>query len=250
MSRAGHALSRSPPGALYWEAEDTLLVADLHLEKGAAFAALRHAAAALRHAHHARAARQACIDALQPAHASWRSATASTGASSRPTLAAEDARHCSALQQGREWYWISGNHDPDLPASIGGTVCRTLTIGGVTLRHEPLARPLGARSPAICTRWRASPARAKSVRRRCFATDGQRLVMPAFGAYAGGLNVLDEAFALALPAAATRGLADGPRRRLSGARQPAASRLSLLAAEGEPAEQARRIVAISTASSP
>ena len=27
-------------GALYWEEEDTLLVADLHLEKGAAFAAL------------------------------------------------------------------------------------------------------------------------------------------------------------------------------------------------------------------
>jgi metallophosphoesterase superfamily enzyme len=37
--------------------------------------------------------------------------------------------------------------------------------------------------------------RGRVVRRRCFATDGARLVMPAFGAYAGGLNVRDRAFA-------------------------------------------------------
>src|SRR3990170_2477344 len=37
---AGHSLRPLAAGALYWEAEDTLLVADLHLEKGAAFAAL------------------------------------------------------------------------------------------------------------------------------------------------------------------------------------------------------------------
>ena len=37
------------------------------------------------------------------------------------------------------------------------------------------------------------------VRRRCFASDGARLVMPAMGAFTGGLNVLDAAFAPLFP---------------------------------------------------
>ena len=36
--------------------------------------------------------------------------------------------------------------------------------------------------------------RGRSVRRRCFVTDGRRCLLPAFGAYAGGLNVCDAAF--------------------------------------------------------
>ena len=80
------------------------------------------------------------------------------------------------------------------PRSIGGTVCATLTIRGVTLRHEP-----SAAQPAREIAGHLHPVariarRGAAIRRRCFATDGHRLVMPAFGAYAGGLNVLDEAF--------------------------------------------------------
>ena len=36
--------------------------------------------------------------------------------------------------------------------------------------------------------------RGGSVRRRAFATDGTRMVLPAFGVLTGGLNVLDRAF--------------------------------------------------------
>jgi metallophosphoesterase superfamily enzyme len=36
------------------------------------------------------------------------------------------------------------------------------------------------------------------MRRRCFATDGHRVVLPAFGAFTGGLDVLDAAFASVL----------------------------------------------------
>ncbi|HET7210601.1 MAG TPA: phosphoesterase, partial [Methyloceanibacter sp.] len=82
-----------------------------------------------------------------------------------------------------------------LPASIGGTVCATLTIRGVTLRHEP-SPTTSAREVAGHLHPVARIARRGAViRRRCFATDGNRLVMPAFGAYAGGLNLRDEAFA-------------------------------------------------------
>ena len=33
------------------------------------------------------------------------------------------------------------------------------------------------------------------MERRCFASDGERAVMPAFGAYTGGLSIRDRAFA-------------------------------------------------------
>ena len=81
-----------------------------------------------------------------------------------------------------------------MPASIGGTICATLTIRGVTLRHEPSAvQPAREIAGHLHPVARISR-RGAAIRRRCFATDGHRLVMPAFGAYAGGLNVLDEAF--------------------------------------------------------
>ena len=95
---------------------------------------------------------------------------------------AKTSDFCSALQQGREWFWICGNHDPHLPASIGGTVCATLTIRGVTLRHEPSAAPAareiaghlhpvariarrGARDPPPLLRHRRPPPGDAGLRR-------------------------------------------------------------------------------------
>jgi DNA ligase-associated metallophosphoesterase len=110
------------------------------------------------------------------------------------SLTASDREALLVLQRGRDWYWVLGNHDPELPGSIGGVVCGSLSIGGITLRHEPTA---DAVTPGIAGHLHPVARIARSglgIRRKCFATDGRRLVMPAFGAYAGGLNVLDRAF--------------------------------------------------------
>lgn len=193
VSVAGHSLRPLAAGALYWEAEDTLLVADLHLEKGAAFAAL----GMLLPPYDTRSTLQrlsTVIRAVDPGRvvALGDSFHRSEGAES---LAGEDLAFLVKLQQDREWYWICGNHDPHLPARIGGTVCATLVIAGVTLRHEPSAA-ISSREIAGHLHPVARIARrGVAIRRRCFATDGERLVMPAFGAYAGGLNLLDAAFA-------------------------------------------------------
>ncbi len=98
------------------------------------------------------------------------------------------------LQQGVDWLWLAGNHDRDLPPALGGTFARELTYGEVTLRHEPWADEPG---PEIAGHLHpAGKVRGggRSLRRRCFVSDGRRCVLPAFGAYAGGLNVLDAAF--------------------------------------------------------
>jgi len=188
---AGHSFLPVAAGALYWESEDTLLVADLHLEKGAAFAAR----GMMLPPYDTRSTLQrlaACLDHFSP-----RRVVALGDSFHRSELAgrlsADDREELAALQQGRDWYWILGNHDPDLPESIGGFVCRSLMIGGITLCHQPSL----SRAPEIAGHLHPVARiarRGEGIRRKCFATDGHRLVMPAFGAYAGGLNVLDKAF--------------------------------------------------------
>jgi DNA ligase-associated metallophosphoesterase len=188
---AGHSFLPVAAGALYWESEDTLLVADLHLEKGAAFAAR----GMMLPPYDTRSTLQrlaACLDHFSP-----RRVVALGDSFHRSELAgrlsADDREELAALQQGRDWYWILGNHDPDLPESICGFVCRSLMIGGITLCHQPSL----SRAPEIAGHLHPVARiarRGEGIRRKCFATDGHRLVMPAFGAYAGGLNVLDEAF--------------------------------------------------------
>jgi hypothetical protein len=90
---------------------------------------------------------------------------------------------------------VVGNHDADGPGEhLPGDIAAELDLGGLILRHEPRA---GAQHREVsghlhpCAKIRGA---AGQVRRKCFLTDGERLILPAFGAYTGGLNVLDAAF--------------------------------------------------------
>ena len=189
---AGHTMQPLAAGALYWEEEDTLLVADLHLEKGAAYAAL----GVLLPPYDTRATLERLGKAIRAVEPSRVVALGDNfhRAESAKRLVADDLDFLLKLQKGREWYWICGNHDPHLPASIGGTVCATLSIRGLILRHEPSPAPTAREIAGHLHPVARIARRGTVIRRRCFATDGNRLVMPAFGAYAGGLNVLDAAF--------------------------------------------------------
>ncbi len=97
--------------------------------------------------------------------------------------------------QGREWIWESGNHAPSPPKDLGGTFCEDIHIGNLNFCHEPKTEfkkgeIAGHLHPAAKIKQRG-----KTLRRRCFVSDEARLIMPAFGSFTGGLNVLDEAYA-------------------------------------------------------
>jgi DNA ligase-associated metallophosphoesterase len=117
---------------------------------------------------------------------------------SESRLPAPYAERIRALTGRHDWIWVEGNHDPDPPAHLGGRAAKVLREGPIVFRHEPTGEA-GEVAGHLHPVARVA-GRGRSVRRRCFATDGARLVMPAMGAYAGGLNVLDAAFGRVFPA--------------------------------------------------
>jgi DNA ligase-associated metallophosphoesterase len=113
----------------------------------------------------------------------------------------EDRALLQAMIAAADWIWVEGNHDGRSAETLGGAWLSELQLGALALRHEPTGAAgeiAGHLHP--CARVAG---RGRSVRRRCFATDGARLVMPAFGAYTGGLNLRDDAFLPIFPDGAT-----------------------------------------------
>jgi DNA ligase-associated metallophosphoesterase len=107
-------------------------------------------------------------------------------------ITATDRAALAALQRGRDWIWIAGNHDPDPAGGIGGSFGAALALGALTFRHAPTGAD-GEISGHLHPVARVN-VRGHTVSRRCFAADARRVVMPAFGAFAGGLNVRHRAF--------------------------------------------------------
>ena len=188
---AGVVLEAFPEGALWWADRRLLAVADLHFEKGSAFA--RRGQLLPPYDTRETLVRLArLVDRLDPAVVvALGDSFHDDGGPAR--LDPRDREALLVLQRGRDFVWIAGNHDPSA-TGLPGAHADTLAVGPVTFRHEPAAEPAFGEIAGHLHPAARVAGRGKSVRRRCFAGDGHRLVLPAFGAYAGGLNVLDRAF--------------------------------------------------------
>jgi hypothetical protein len=179
-------------GALWLEAARMLVVADLHFEKGSAFAERGQLLPPYDTGETLRRL-EAEVAALSPRTMVFLG-DSFHDARAEGRLAPRDAIRLAALAQGRQLIWVVGNHDADGPRILPGDVAEDLPIESLILRHEP--RP-GAQVGEVAGHLHPCArvvARGRGVRRRCFITDGERLVLPAFGAYAGGLSVRDVAF--------------------------------------------------------
>ncbi|MDB5419686.1 MAG: hypothetical protein JWP50_3105 [Phenylobacterium sp.] len=180
-------------GALWLAAAGALVVADLHLEKGSSYAARGQ----MLPPYDTRETLKrlfAEVEALKPRTVVLLGDTFHDR-KSEDRLAGDDAETLRALAAGRTLVWVVGNHDADGPQALPGETADELSLAGLTFRHEPRAglspgEAAGHLHPAAKVR-----APRGTVRRRCFVSDGERIVLPAFGAYAGGLNVRDPAFA-------------------------------------------------------
>lgn len=228
-------------GAAFWPAESTLIVSDLHFEKGSSFA--RRGQMLPPYDTMATLARIADLIARHKP-----SRVIALGDSFHdidgPARLPDAARDTLAkFVSQSEWIWIEGNHDPNVPAWLGGKITSEIAIGGLVFRHEPLTSGAQGEIAGHLHPCTTVTRRGHSLRRRCFISDGARLVMPAFGAYTGGLSVRDAAFA-ALFGTSYLAYALGGRRVYAVAGDPQAVRRKIME-ESQPS-----IPAMNTVESP
>ena len=192
----GERLIADPSGALYWPSEAMLIVADLHFEKGSSFAR----GGIFLPPYDTRAtvkALEIAVDRFQPKRIialgdSFHDAQSSERISQR------ERQSLQSLMKGREWIWVLGNHDPAPPRDLGGVSLDEVALGPLVFRHEPRAGASVGEIAGHLHPCATLHAKGRRLRRRCFAFDGTRLVLPAFGTFTGGLCVLDQAFSLVL----------------------------------------------------
>ena len=186
FSFAGETFEATANGALYWPAQNALLVADLHLEKASWFARLgqflppydSHATLSGLAAEVERsgATRLCCLgDSFHDRFGCDR-------------LPGQARDLLSELTSRLDWTWIVGNHDPGFADHCGGRVEDEVEIAGIILRHEAVrdeARPeiSGHFHPKLRLHLKG-----RQVSRRCFVTSASKIIMPAFGALTGGLD--------------------------------------------------------------
>ncbi len=187
-------------GGLYIPQYDTLLVADLHFEKGSSLARFGVIIPPFD--------TRSTLEALQMVVHRYNPKTLiSLGDSfhdrdAPERLSVDDRAMIFEISTQTNMLWITGNHDPELPDDLPGSVASQITLGPLVLRHEPSLtindETGGKASGEICGHLHPAAIvrqRGRTIRRRCFAGNAQRLFMPAFGAYTGGLNVTSAPYA-------------------------------------------------------
>ncbi|MFP7571904.1 ligase-associated DNA damage response endonuclease PdeM [Marivita sp. S2033] len=202
------ALLALPSGALFWPNEDLLVVSDLHFGKSAR--AARFGGAQLppyettetlnrlvSDVENTNARRVVCLgdsfDATPMQHA----------------LPGQDLQVLTALQAGREWIWIEGNHDPG-PVALGGTHMKRLVVGPLHFLHIAQAVPLPGEVSGHYHPKAAIRLRGRTLTRPCFLFDATRLMLPAYGTFTGGLFCHDTSLRR-LMAPTAQAILTGPR---------------------------------------
>ncbi len=193
---SGERLMLDPAGALFWPATGLLAVSDLHLEKGSSYArrgqllppwdtrvTLERLAVLLRRY------RPRLVIALGD---SFHDA----GGANR--LPPGELSRLRAMTAAHRFVWVQGNHDPSPPDGVGGEWVEAFATTTLVFRHQATPGADGEISGHYHPKA-AVPARGGTVSRPCFVSDAHRLMMPAFGAYAGGLDVRDPAIARLFP---------------------------------------------------
>lgn len=192
ISICGTSFLAHVSGALYWPSENTLIVADLHLEKASSYAER----GVMLPPYDSRETLMRLGEVIDYFGAESVIALGDSfhDCNGCDRLGAEDRETLSIIQDGINWTWVTGNHDPVIGRDVGGTVRREVRLGGVDLRHEPRATATTHEIAAHMHPAAKLALHGYTIRRPCFISNGLRLILPAFGSFTGGLNILDEAY--------------------------------------------------------
>jgi DNA ligase-associated metallophosphoesterase len=196
---SGERLMLDPSGALFWPARQLLAVSDLHLEKGTSYAA-RGSLLPPWDTH-------VTLERLAALLHRWRPSTVVAlgdsfhDAAGAGRLSGGDLARLAAMTAATPFVWVLGNHDPQ-PQGLAGTYVETFAAGPLVFRHQAAGGGRARGGSEVCGHHHPkaqAAVRGGSISRPCFVTDGARLMLPAFGAYAGGLDVSAPAIARLFP---------------------------------------------------
>lgn len=195
VTLAGQTVVLDHSGAAWLPETGDLLVADLHFEKGSAFAARGQALLPPYDTAETIKRLEKVIARVKPKRVVCMGDTLHDLAG-ETRMSETDRTRLGRMVARQDWVWIAGNHDPAPPAGYGGTACAELRLGNLLLHHDvesgpdgtiPAGEVIGHYHPKAAVR-----VRGRRITGRCFATDGRLLILPAFGSYAGGLNAREE----------------------------------------------------------
>jgi hypothetical protein len=187
----GKAFQADPTGALYWPAENTLIVADLQLSKcsylegddvvlppydtASSFEKLEEA-----------------IDRYDPQRVI--ALGNSFAGFSHQSLSPHQLDWLQDMMDDREWYWVMSQDGNLKPDALDGIVVPQMMLGGIKFRAEPLRAPVANEIAGALHPVAQISEYGHVTRGRCFVSNGMRLVLPSLGNYSAGSNVLEEAF--------------------------------------------------------
>lgn len=191
-------LMLDPSGAAFWPAKRVLIVADLHFEKGSALAAR----GTLLPPYDTRAALERLTRLVRLYRPSKLIALGDSFHDGKgpARLTKDDRGRIEAIGREAQIIWVAGNHDA-APHDLPGQCVAEHREGPFVFRHEAAAQ-LAPREIEISGHFHPKASiesRAKRISRPCFVTDPSRLILPAFGAFTGGLDVRDPAIARLFP---------------------------------------------------
>jgi DNA ligase-associated metallophosphoesterase len=190
---AGEPVVLDAGGALYLPKRNVLVISDLHLEKGSFFASRGNPIPCydttdtlLRLSEVIREYRPTRVVSLGDSFHDLRAG--------ERMLQSDSALLETLVGSVESWTWITGNHDPEIPARFVGHTVAVLNVGALYLAH----RPEDAALPVVAGHYHPKHAlrtSGRSIAARCFVLGAEVLLMPAFGAYAGGLRSRNRAIA-------------------------------------------------------
>ncbi len=187
---AGAQLMALGSGALHWPDQRLLCVSDLHLGKSERRARLGEPPLPPYETRDTLMRLEADLSATSASTVICLGDSFDDAAAARALLDSEKL-WIARLQAGRRWIWIEGNHDPG-PVDLGGAHLAELPLPPLGFRH--IAKPGQSGEVSGHYHPKASlTARGRVITRPSFLVDSDRVIMPAYGTYTGGLHSHDAA---------------------------------------------------------
>ena len=183
FSLSENELLAMPSGALWWPAQSILCVSDLHLGKSYRLARMGKSWIPPYENQDTLLRLENDLDATNTKKIICLGDSFDDNEASH-SLPPDQLLWISKMQAGREWIWISGNHDPS-PKNLGGSFLHSLKIEKLTFQHIASAEKSLEISGHYHPKIRVV-IKGQSFTKRCFLVDENRVIMPAYGTYTGG----------------------------------------------------------------